>query len=203
MAEAADNIVSALDQNVGAHLPNDTVATEVEFAALALVKGLLRLNESEGAGGGWNAGTLTTGATASNILGLACGREWIIRERGGGLVGEVGLLRACKEAGVEELQVLTSGGHSSLGKAASIIGLGRESVKELPVSENEPWKLDIDAVEKALARSGVASIVSVSLGEVNTGMVAVDGLEDMKRLRMLADKHRAWIHVDGGNVLSA
>ncbi|KAI0400238.1 pyridoxal-dependent decarboxylase [Xylaria palmicola] len=196
IAEVADNIVSAYDQNVQVHLPSQTIATEVEDAALKMLLSLLHLGEPAQ----WEGRTFTTGATGSNILGLACGREAVVASRlaaGPGAVGEMGLLRACQKAGIEEIQVLTSMGHSSLSKAASVVGLGRASVKLLPFSDAEPWRLDIDAVERELQRSEVASIIAVSAGEVNTGRFATTGVEDMKRLRRLADQYQAWIHVDG------
>jgi len=197
IAEVADNIVSAYDQNVQVHLPDQSISTDVEDAALKMLLALLKL----GAPDQWTGRTFTTGATASNILGLACGREAVVASRlpdGSGSVGELGLLRACSKAGIEVIQVLTSMGHSSLSKAAAVVGLGRTSVKLLPLNDAEPWRLDIDAVERELQREGVASIVSISAGEVNTGRFAVTGIEDMKRLRSLADKYQAWIHVDGG-----
>lgn len=191
LAEWADNVVSHMDQNVQVHLPEQSVSTFVENAALQMLIGLLRL-ESE-----WKGRTFTTGATGSNVLGLACGREAILQKKGAS-VGELGLLGACVKAGVSEIQILTSGGHSSLSKAASVVGLGRASVKELPRSAAQPWKLDLDAVQRELARPGTASIIAVSMGEVNTGGYALDDVDEWKRLRQLADRHDAWIHVDGG-----
>ena len=220
VAEAADNVASAYDQNVQVHLPAQTIATEVEDAALRMVLGLLRLDRHSGDGDGdesrtidWCGRTFTTGATASNILGLACGREAVIRARlhsaakSGGeewddveSVGELGLLQACARAGVDEIRVLTSAAHSSVAKAASVVGLGRASVVDASRrAVKEPWRLDLDAVERELARDPrVAHIVCVGAGEVNTGRFATEGLADMRRLRGLADKYRAWIHVDGG-----
>ncbi|KAI6350073.1 hypothetical protein MCOR25_010609 [Pyricularia grisea] len=200
VAEAADNIVSALDQNVAVHLPSDTVATAVEDAALGMVTSLLGLESEQ-----WPGRILTTGATASNVLGLACGREAVISQRliAAGVdpkeysVGDFGLLQACIKAGVHEIQILTSMGHSSLYKAASIVGLGRKSVKALPLSESEPFRLDIAAVEKEAAREGVATIIAVSAGEVNTSGYATSSREDMVKLRAIADRYDAWIHVDG------
>ncbi|KAH6609633.1 glutamate decarboxylase [Trichoderma cornu-damae] len=190
LAEWADNVVSHMDQNVQVHLPEQSVSTDVEDAALQMLMGLLRL-ESE-----WKGRTFTTGATASNVLGLACGREAVLEKRGAS-VGELGLLAACAKAGVSDIQILTSGGHSSLSKAASVVGLGRASVKELPRSASRPWKLDLDAVERELRRPGTASIIAVSMGEVNTGGYALDGIDEWRRLRQLADEHAAWIHADG------
>lgn len=200
VAEAADNIASAFDTSPQVHLPEQSIATEVEDVALRLLIQLLGLGKN---GLDWEGRTFTTGATASNVLGLACGREEVVQmrlsDKSEATVGELGILGACAEAGVREIRVLTSMGHSSLSKAASIVGLGRRAVKELPFSEDEPWRLDLDAVERELKRTeeGVVSIVAISAGEVNTGRFATSGLEDMRRLRDLADKYKAWIHVDG------
>ncbi|KAM3462976.1 hypothetical protein NHJ6243_003591 [Beauveria neobassiana] len=207
LAEWADNVVSALDQNVQVHLPTQTVATAVEDAALEMLARVLRLPDKDT----WRGRTLTTGATASNILGLACGREHVIgkkfaaaagtgdgqEERRIAAVGEMGLLAAARTAGVDEIQVLTSMGHSSLGKAASVVGLGRRAVRELRLSEAEPWRFDIDAAEAAMQRPGVATILGISAGEVNTGRYALQGIDEWRRVRALADRYGAWIHVDG------
>ncbi|KAK1725404.1 pyridoxal-dependent decarboxylase [Colletotrichum acutatum] len=200
-AEAADTIVSALDQNVQVHLPGQTVATEVESVALGMLADVLGLEDGSGSESEevWKGKTFTTGATASNILGLACGREYVIAKRGGN-VGQQGLLGACVSARVKGVRVLTSMGHSSLSKAASVVGIGRTNVVELPLSEDEPWRLDLEAVERVLREGeedGVVSIIAVSAGEVNTGRFATGGRGEMERLRGLADRFGAWIHVDG------
>lgn len=196
VAEVADNIVSCLDQNCHSHLPGQSLCIEVENAALEMLLDVLRLGPPHT----WPGRIVTTGATASNILGLACGREAVIRKRNAAAhgVSDLGLLAACREAGIRDIQILTSMCHSSLSKAAGVVGLGRAAVKELRLSEDEPWRLDLDAVERELQREGVASIIAVSAGEVNTGRFATNGQEDLRRLRSLADKHKAWIHVDGG-----
>ncbi|KAK4122349.1 PLP-dependent transferase [Parathielavia appendiculata] len=252
IAEAADNLVSALDQNVQVHFPSSlpppssssdpenpnpawthSASTAIEDAALRMLISLLQLDtqtatrgsssgEEAGVVTDWPGRTFTTGATASNILGLACGREAVVNWRlaaaaaadgGGGGVGagqvankkimtvaETGLLAAVHAAGIKSIQVLTSMGHSSVSKAASVLGLGHTSVKEVgAVREGEPWRLDLDLVERELARAegeGVVSIVVVSAGEVNTGRFATNVL-DMPKLRSLADRYGAWIHVDG------
>jgi glutamate/tyrosine decarboxylase-like PLP-dependent enzyme len=58
-------------------------------------------------------------------------------------------------------------------------------------------------VERELVQGeeeGVVSIIVVSAGEVNTGRFATNVL-DMPKLRSLADRYGAWIHVDGGAYL--
>lgn len=163
----------------------------------------MRLLRLDATGVAWKGRTFTTGATGSNILGLACGREVVVGRKldgGPGGVGELGLLAACVKAGVGEIQVLTSAGHSSLSKAASILGIGRKSVKELGLSEDQPWRLDIGRLEGELKKDGTVSIIAISAGDVNTGGYALEGIEEWKKVRELADTYGAWIHVDGGKL---
>lgn len=205
IAEAADNVVSRWDQNVQVHLPGQTISTAVEDRALRMLVEAVGLHrEWAGASAGR---TFTTGATASNVLGLACGREAVVgkRLRARGFsdgVAEWGLLKACLKAGVEEVQVLTTMGHSSLHKAASVVGLGRASVKDVGL-QAQPWVFDMQRLEEELAKEKEAtvSIVAVSCGEVNTGGFASRGLEDMQRIRALCDRYGAWLHVDAGKSL--
>ncbi|KAF7908368.1 uncharacterized protein EAF01_004123 [Botrytis porri] len=198
IAEVADNIVTAFDQNVQVHLPDQSVSTAVEEKALRMLADLLNLGDD------WKGSTFTTGATGANTLGLACGREAIIsrrlekkgESRG---VGELGLLMACNKAGIKDIQVLTAMAHSSIYKSASIVGLGRACVKNIGTSPSEPWKIDMLLLEQELAKEkdGVASIVSLSAGEVNTGRFSTDGKHEMQKVRELCDRYGAWLHVDG------
>ena len=75
IAELADNIVTAFDQNVQVHLPDQSISKTVEDRALCMLVELLNL------GDGWEGKTFTTGATGANILGLACGREAVLQAR--------------------------------------------------------------------------------------------------------------------------
>jgi glutamate/tyrosine decarboxylase-like PLP-dependent enzyme len=193
----ADNVVSAYDQNVQVHLPEHSVATDVEYNALGLLLDLLQLDRSS-----WYNGTLTTGATASNILGLACGREFAVRtaakNRGATMqsVGQHGLFEVMQASGLSGLQVLSTLPHSSLVKAAGILGIGRANVKNVCRDDN-PLLFDLANLEAELAISEKATIVAVSCGEVNTGHFATAGLEEMLEIRRLCDEYGAWLHVDG------
>lgn len=202
-ATIADNIVTAFDQNVQAHLPDATIATTVEDAALRMLLDLVNFDQSS-----WAGRTFTTGGTAGNVQGLALGREYVVLVHAmrKGLKGEKysiavqGVLGACLAAGVKEIRVLTTMGHSSLAKAASIVGIGQSSVIDISEDAQKPWRLDIDSLRRHLmqAEEGVVSIVAISCGEVNTGRFATGSLNEMEQIRTLCDQYGAWLHVDGG-----
>ncbi|MCJ1395439.1 hypothetical protein MMC18_008325 [Xylographa bjoerkii] len=201
-ARLADNLVTLYDQNAAVHLPKESIATVVEDRALVMLLDLLQFDHDR-----FKGRIFTTGATSSNILGLACGREWILQKKlirasvaGAGIcidsVGELGLLEACKRAGVESLQILTTVPHSSLRKAASVLGMGRTSVIDVGHAQN-PLVFDMQKLEEMLSRERSASIVVVSCGEVNTGGFATQSSCPMQQVRTLCDKYDAWLHVDG------
>jgi glutamate/tyrosine decarboxylase-like PLP-dependent enzyme len=190
----ADKIVSENDQCVQVHLPNDTIATEVEDRALSMVCEILDLSPED-----WPHRTFTTGATASNVLGLACGREFVIHEAAvfddkDISVAEYGIHEAMRMAGIESIQILTTVPHSSLRKAASIVGLGRACVKDVGLPE-APHRFNMPALKAALSKPKVASIVAISCAEVNTGLFATNRAE-MEQIRNLCDQYGAWIHID-------
>ena len=196
----ADHIVSVWDQNVHVHLPSESLATVVEHHALDMLCQLCDLPAES-----FPARTFTTGATASNILGLAAGREYVLRavSRRVGVEydSERGLLASCLRAGIQKIQVLTTMPHSSLGKAASIVGIGSGSL--IDVSLNNPdgtpgIKFDFYKLEAMLSEANSASIVAVSCSEVNQGSFATTNQAEMQHLRDLCDKHNAWLHIDAG-----
>ncbi|KIX93393.1 uncharacterized protein Z520_10812 [Fonsecaea multimorphosa CBS 102226] len=204
-----DLLASIYDQNVQVHLPRETIATTLEVATLNLLVQLFRLPEAawgvgkRSSGGG---GTFTTGATASNVLGLALGREFVLRKalqrRGVSNSGEL----SCGEHGVPELmdqaqirkiQVLSTLPHSSIAKAASIVGIGRKNVVSFSSSQGDGLKIDLARLREEAARPDVVNILAISAGEVNTGRFATDSLDQMNRLRQICDEAGIWIHVDG------
>lgn len=112
-------------------------------------------------------------------------------------VGEIGLLAACREAGITDIQVLTTMPHSSLKKAASVVGLGRSCLHSVGIS-SEDLAFDFVKLENDLRRPAIASIVVISCAEVNTGLFATRSYENVLALRSLCDQYGAWLHVDAG-----
>lgn len=206
-ARVADSVVSFYDQNVQVHLPDQTIATTVEDRALVLLMDLLQFDSKN-----WPGRTFTTGATSSNVLGLACAREHVInlavkrrRQASDGqstetleTVGESGLNAACRAAGIDEVQILTTFPHSSLKKASSVLGFGRSSVQDVGKVQDF-LAFDLEKTEAMLKRKNTSSILVISCGEVNTGFFATHSVKEVEALRSLCDEYGAWIHVDAGD----
>jgi glutamate/tyrosine decarboxylase-like PLP-dependent enzyme len=176
-ALGADWVTSALDQNAGAWA-SSPMATKLEVVALDWLKDLFGLPA------GWG-GVLTTGATMANFTGLASARRWW-GERHGVDVDEDGLGK------LPPVPVLSSGYiHSTALKALSMLGIGRGSVNKL--AKDSAGRLDLEAMDAALRDlRGAPAIIVANAGEVNAGdFDPIDAIAD------LAEKHSAWLHVDG------
>jgi glutamate/tyrosine decarboxylase-like PLP-dependent enzyme len=176
-ALAADWLTSAIDQSAFSWV-NSPLATRLEAVALRWLRELLDLPAEWG-------GVLVTGATMANFTGLAAARHWWA-DRHGVDVEELGM------AHLPQVPVLSSGFiHASSLKALAMLGIGRGSVGLLAVDGT--GRLDLEALEEALRRlDGAPAIVVANAGEVNTG--AFDPIEAMADL---AERHGAWLHVDG------
>ena len=200
----ADLHVSTMDQNVAVHLPKETIATEVEVRALNMLLDLFALPRSDwGVGSPYPGyGAFTTGATSSNVIGLALGREHVLSRwsqqysEQSVSVGESGIAAAMAAARIHKLKILSTLPHSSIGKAASIVGLGRACVVDIRTQSN-PLDIDMRKLEHELSRPGEASIVCISTGEVNTGRFSTRSVTQLSQIRTLCDRYNTWIHVDG------
>lgn len=144
-------------------MQNDTISTYVEKLALDLVLDLLDIPNDTFPGR-----TVTTGATASNVMGLALAREHTVARIHGPAysVAEEGF-------GGVLVDIFCAGAHASIKKAAAITGIGRSRVFELvdESREDEPVAFDLVELEKKLAEAknaGRGLIVCPAYGEVNT-----------------------------------
>lgn len=185
----SDWLVSLYDQNVQVHLPYESISTEIERRAVDMARDLMGLDNV------WE-GTITTGATASNILALTCAREALGHALKGVSVADIGL------AAAPQMSILAAQPHASIRKAASQVGLGRHSVLDLSRpggdtvdTEAAALELDLAKVEACLARSQDEErgcIVLIGMGEVNTGALSAQ----LPALAELCARYQAWLHVD-------
>ncbi len=173
-ALAADWLTAAFDQNATGY--GDSVAPLVELEAIAMLLELFGLPDNF-------SGVFVTGATMSNVTGLALARQWVGRERGVD-VAEEGLL--------EPIPILAGTPHSSVYKALAMLGMGRKSVEKVACLEGRE-AVDVEKLEERLrALKGQPCIVVANAGTVNT----VD-YDDIAAIAKLKEKYPFWLHVDG------
>jgi glutamate/tyrosine decarboxylase-like PLP-dependent enzyme len=175
-ALAGDVLASAIDQMSGLWIAGPASA-HTEECVLRWMKELFDLPSD------W-AGSITSGATTANLIGLAAARQWA-SEKLGFDAAEDGL------SGHPPIPVLSSTEvHASAIKSLSTLGFGRSSVRKQPAIDGS---IDIDALRDALAAIDGPVIVIANAGEVNTG--AFDDLDAMADL-CAAHPAGAWLHVD-------
>ncbi|MFI0445254.1 pyridoxal phosphate-dependent decarboxylase family protein [Actinomadura sp. 6N118] len=174
-AMAGDWITSLLDQAAGLWIASP-FATRAETVVLGWLKELFGIPSSYG-------GVLTPSATFAHVTGLSAARYWWA-EKHGVDVSSQGL------AGLPQMPVYSSGlVHVSTRKALQILGCGRDTLRTF--ARDDSGAIDLPALEEALAHNGPAIIVG-NLGEVNTG-----GSDPLDDLADLAERHGAWLHIDG------
>lgn len=132
------------------------------------------------------SGLLTSGCSASNLIGLAVARNakagYDLRQKG---------LRAAPQ----EMVLYTSQeAHSSIQKAVELLGLGGQCLRSVPV--NEGLQIDVQALKAAIQRDldrGNFPFCVVGLaGTTNTGAI-----DDLNALADICQEYNLWFHVDG------
>lgn len=175
-AMAGDWTASLLDQTAGLWLTSP-LAARAETVVLRWLKELFGLPASFG-------GVLTPSATLAHVTGLACARQWWA-DRHGVDAASQGL------AGLPAMPVFSSGlVHVSTRKALQILGCGRDTLRVF--ARDDAGRVDLAAMDAALAEAGGRAVIVANLGEVNTG-----DSDPVADLADLAERHGAWLHVDG------
>jgi glutamate/tyrosine decarboxylase-like PLP-dependent enzyme len=176
-AMGAEWIATTIDQCAGAW-DASPLAARLESVSIGWLLDLFGLPSSWG-------GVLTTGATMANFTALAAARSWW-GERHGVDVDREGM------AGLPPVPVLAGGYlHPSDVKALGMLGIGRDSVRVL--ARDDVGRIDLDGLEAALGSlDGAPAIVICSAGEENAG-----DFDPVAPMADLAERHGAWLHVDG------
>ena len=131
-------------------------------------------------------GVMTSGGSVANLVGLAAARD----ARAGFDVADRGL-----DAAPGALTIYASDEvHSSVTKAAQLLGIGRAGMRLVPVDGR--FRIDTARLRAAIAEDRARGAVPLAIvgnaGTVNTG--AIDPLEE---LADIAGETETWFHVDG------
>jgi len=120
-------------------------------------------------------GLLTSGGSAANLVALVSAREWA-------------------GSPSDPVLYLSDQGHSSLERAAHIIGMLPESIRKVPTDSS--FRMDVNALQHAIrddrAQGRHPLCLCANAGATNTG--AVDPLHEMSAI---ARAENLWFHVDG------
>jgi glutamate/tyrosine decarboxylase-like PLP-dependent enzyme len=171
-ALAATWLASAWDQDAGLAIAGPSAA-RLEEVALGWLADVLHLPRGV-------AGAFVTGATMANFTALAAARHRLL-QRAGWDVEADGLF------GAPPLTVVVGGEvHVSIGKALSMLGLGRSRVVRAPVDGQGAIRAD------ALPPLDGRTILCIQAGNVNTG-----AFDPAAELCAAARKAGTWVHVDG------
>lgn len=175
-AVAGDWLTSVFDQNT--ITVQDSAASDLERETVRWIRDLLHLPDDF-------TGAFVTGATMSNLTGLALAREWI-GDRLGVSVSAQGA------AALGSVTVISGAAHSTVSKALSVLGLGRDALHPVALLPDRD-AVDVDALRTALGeQGGRPAIVVANAGTVNTG-----DFDDLDAIADLRKEFPFWLHVDG------
>ena len=175
-ALAADWLTSAWDQNAFSYV-SSPAGSVIEEIAGRWVLDALGLPADASCG-------FTTGATTSNMVGLAAARHAVL-ERAGWDVEARGLI------GAPPIRILAGDEvHASALQALRFVGLGSDTIEHIPVDDQ--GAISGDAAEAMLAGTTGPAIVLAQAGNVNSGAV-----DPLARVIEAAHAVGAWVHVDG------
>ena len=132
------------------------------------------------------SGVLTSGCSASNLIGLAVARNtkagYDLRQEGLRAAPQEMVLYASQEA------------HSSLQKAVELLGLGSGCLRRVPV--NDALQIDLHALQVAIKTDRDSGhfpfCVIGAAGTTNTGAI-----DDLNALADICQEEDLWYHVDG------
>jgi aromatic-L-amino-acid decarboxylase len=172
----AEMLAATMNPNLGGA---NHVANNVELQVLDWCKAMLGFPLSA-------SGLLLSGGSMANLVGLTVARNTLA----GFDIRQHGLPAAQKRLvlyGSVEM-------HSSIEKAAELLGLGRDALRLIPT--NDQFQIDLEALEKSIAAdrsSGFQPFCVIgNAGTVNTG--AIDPLND---LADTAQREKIWFQIDG------
>ncbi len=149
------------------------ITSKIEEVCERWIKDLLGLPENTVAG-------FVSGSSTATLCGLVAGRNYILNNMGYDVVNK-GLFNA------PQIKVVVGeGAHSTVYKALSIIGLGKDRVTKIPYDNQ--GRIMVDKLPKLDDKT----LLIIQAGNVNSG-----AFDDFNNICKKANEAGAWVHVDG------
>jgi putative pyridoxal-dependent aspartate 1-decarboxylase len=143
-------------------------------------------------------GNVTSGGTMGNLTALAVARNKKLPR-----CRDWGVFEALERMGKRKVGIYASKRvHYSIRKAASVLGLGSNSVHEIPVLPFSN-RINLEILEQVLAQHQAQGILPLAIVGV-AGSTETGSTDDLTALAALAQRSGAWFHVDaawGGPLL--
>jgi glutamate/tyrosine decarboxylase-like PLP-dependent enzyme len=169
-------LAATMNPNMGG---GDHIANEVEAQVIEWMKTLMGFPAGA-------SGLLVSGGSMANLTGLVVARN----TKAGFDIRKEGLQS-------DHAHLVLYGStemHSSIDKAVEVMGLGSNSLRQIPV--NAEFQIDIPALEEAIRSDRQAGFqpfcIVGNAGTVNTGAI-----DDLEKLAEICQRENLWFHVDG------
>ncbi len=132
-------------------------------------------------------GVYSSGGSTANLVALGAARQHALEQ--------VGFDASDRGLDGRRVAIYTSSqAHHTIQRAAGVLGIGRASVRSIPVDAE--LRMDVSALAMALDRDRWAGILPLAVvaaaGTTNTGAI-----DPLRAVGDLAHAHGAWFHVDG------
>ncbi|OOE92072.1 glutamate decarboxylase [Salinivibrio sp. AR647] len=140
-------------------------------------------------------GAFCSGGTVANITALWVARNNVLKPDGefpG--INKAGLFGAMRHYGYRDLAILVSErGHYSLGKAADVLGIGRDQLISVPADNQN--RICIDALEDTITQLNRDNIKPVAIVGV-AGTTETGSIDPLNALADIAEREGIHFHVD-------
>ena len=170
----AELLIATMNSNAAG---SEQMSRYVEDLVLNWSKELMGFPRDAGA-------TITSGCSEATLIALAVARN----SRATGNI---------REQGIESPNLTyycSAATHSSVQKAIELLGVGNQNLRRIPVTNK--FEIDCSKLLKAIQDDKKAKKTPIAI-IANVGTVDTGAVDNLKRIREIADEHALWVHIDG------
>ena len=132
-----------------------------------------------------SSGAIVSGASGANLNALIVARNSVnkyIRNRGIQIYSSKLVMYASTET------------HSSIQKAAEIIGIGNEGLRKVRVDSD--YRMDTNHLEELISKDKAAGNIPFCV-VANVGTVNTEAIDPLDEIFLICMKYNTWFHIDG------